>query len=133
MELTSGVLITFAVVVVVSLVLGRVLRRREPVVPAPAPAPVTPSRSNPFGSRQDRESQSLVDWLLSRAFEQTGVRVADDPLARQRIVQAAQTALTELRTQDSATISLPFLTATADGPKHFEVRVTRNTLKELAT
>jgi molecular chaperone DnaK len=85
-----------------------------------------------FGKPEDREAQALVNWLLTQAFEQTGVKIADDPMARQRIVEAAQKALKELRGQDAVTISLPFLTADSNGPKHFEIRVTRDTLKELA-
>jgi molecular chaperone DnaK len=52
--------------------------------------------------------------------------VADDALARERIAQAAVKAMEELRTDGSATVSLPFLTADAQGPRHFSVRVKRN-------
>jgi molecular chaperone DnaK len=82
----------------------------------------------PFGSR---ELQAVVSWLLSQAFEQTGVKVADDKIAYQRIVEAAQKALEQLKTQETATISLPFLTADAAGPKHFETRLTREAIQEL--
>lgn len=131
MELTPGVLITVTVVVAVSLVLIRLSRRGEAA--APEPPPTTPPRSNRFVAREVGEQQALVQWLLDRALEQTGIRVADDPLARQRIEEAAGKAMTELSTRDSTTISLPFLTADARGPRHFEIAVTRNTLKELAT
>ena len=46
--------------------------------------------------------------------------------------QAAQKAIRELQTQDVASISLPFLTADASGPKHFETRLTRAVIRELA-
>jgi hypothetical protein len=86
------------------------------------PAPVAKSR----------EAQALVGWLFSQAFEQTGIKVADDKVARQRIVEAAEKAVQELAASDSVSISLPYLTADTAGPKHFEVRVTRDTLRELS-
>jgi molecular chaperone DnaK len=88
--------------------------------------------TNRFLPPEQRERQALIDWLLSRAFEQTGVKVADDPMARQRIGEAAQKAVEELRFQASVTVSLPFLTADAKGPKHFQVQLTRETLKRLS-
>ena len=80
----------------------------------------------------ERQLQAVVDWLLTQAFEQTGVRVADEPLAYQRITEAAQKAMRDLQTQEVASISLPFLTADANGPKHFEARLTRAVIRELA-
>jgi molecular chaperone DnaK len=80
----------------------------------------------------DRQLQAVVDWLLTQAYEQTGVRVADEPLAYQRIAEAAQKAIRDLQTQEVASISLPFLTADANGPKHFETRLTRAVIRELA-
>jgi molecular chaperone DnaK len=77
-------------------------------------------------AREERESHPLVQWLLDRASEQIGARVSDDPLARERIVQAAVKAMEDLRAGGSATISLPFLTADAQGPRHFDVRFKRN-------
>jgi hypothetical protein len=123
MELTPGVVITVAVVAVVSVLLIR--SRRHEAAPLVG-APNTSVRGSTVTAREERESRSLADWLLDRAFEQTGVRVADDALARERIAQAAAEAMEDLRTGDSATISLPFLTADARGPKHFNVRFKRN-------
>jgi hypothetical protein len=122
-ELTPGVIISAVVAVAVSFVLVRLGFRREAA--APVDAPHTPARSSTMAAREERESQPLVTWLLDRAFEQTGVKVADDALARERIVQAAVKAAEDLRTGGSATISLPFLTADARGPKHFTVRFKR--------
>ena len=79
-----------------------------------------------MAAREGRENHALVNWLLDRAFEQTGVSVADDPLARDRIVQAAVKAAEDLRAGGSATISLPFLVADARGPRHFSVQFKRN-------
>ena len=125
-ELTPGILIVVvAVAIAVSIVLVRWMRRHEAAPPLDAP------RSSPVGSpavpaTAERDSQSLVRWLLDRASEETGVRVADDPLAHQRIVEAAARAMEDLRTHGSATVSVPFLVADARGPKHFDVRVKRN-------
>jgi hypothetical protein len=123
-ELTPGVVIILAVVVVVTFVLIRWARRHEAAPPVDAPH--TPVRSNTMAARGERESNPLVQWLLDRAAEQTGFSVADDPLARERIEQAAVKAMEDLRTGDSATISLPFLVADAQGPKHFAVQFKRN-------
>ena len=123
MELTSGVIIFAVVAAVVIFVLVRLGFRHEAA--APVDAPHTPPRRSTMAAREERESHPLVNWLLDRAFEQTGVKVADDPLARKRIAEAAVNATEELRNGGSATISLPFLTADARGPKHFIVRFKR--------
>ena len=124
MELTPGLVIIVAVVAVVGFVLIRWGRRHEAAPPVDAPDPLV--RSNTMAAREERESHPLVNWLLDRAFEQTGVRVADDALARERIAQAAVKAMEDLRVGGSATVSLPFLTADARGPKHFSVQFKRN-------
>ena len=123
-ELTPGVIIFVVIAVPVIFVLVRWGFRHEAA--APVDAPHTPARSSTMAAREERESHPLVNWLLDRAFEQTGVKVADDALARERIVQAAVKATEDLRTGGSATISLPFLTADAQGPKHFSVRFKRS-------
>ena len=123
MALTPSVIIFAIVAVAVIFVLVRWGFRHE--ASAPVDAPRAPARSSTMAAREERESYPLVNWLLDRAFEQTGVKVADDPLARERIVQAAINATEELRTGRSATISLPFLTADARGPKHFNVQFKR--------
>jgi Na+-transporting methylmalonyl-CoA/oxaloacetate decarboxylase gamma subunit len=122
-----GVLLLLAVVVVaVAYVLGRYVRQRERAAPRAAGA-----GTKLFASAANREEQAVVTWLLSQAFEQTGVKVADDKVAYQRIVEAAQKALRELKSQPAVTISLPYLTADAAGPKHFEIRLTRDVIREL--
>jgi hypothetical protein len=126
------VLIVLAVtVVVIAYVLGAYLNRRASGPPQPRSWRVQPPRALGQPS-PEKETQALINWLLSQAFEQTGVKVADEPLAYQRIVEAARKAVQELRTRDAITVSLPFLTADASGPKHFEVRVTREVIQELA-
>ncbi len=105
---------------------ARYAARAEPEPPA---APAAKAELPP---PDERQLQAVVDWLLTQAFEQTGVRVADEPLAYQRIQEAAQKAMRDLKTQDVVSISLPFLTADANGPKHFEARLTRAVIRELA-
>lgn len=122
MELSPAVVIVLAVVAVLTVML---IRWRRHDAPAIVDTPDTPVRSNTMARREERQGDPLVNWLLDLAFEQTGVRVADDALARDRIVQAAATAMEDLRTSGSATISLPFLVADARGPRHFNVQFKR--------
>jgi hypothetical protein len=128
---TGVIILVLAVTVIVgAYLLGVYFRRREadtrPNAPAARPLPKL------FVSNAEREEQAVINWLLSQAFEQTGIKVADDKIAYGRIADAARQAVQELRSQPSASISLPFLTADASGPKHFEIRLTREVLKELA-
>jgi molecular chaperone DnaK (HSP70) len=126
MELTSGVVIVIVVLVIgVGFLLAR-LGGREAGAPVDRPA-IPPSSGRPEIGLT-KESLALATWLLDQASKQTGASLAGDPLAVQRLAEAAQKALTELQTQDSTTVNLPFLTADASGPKHFEVRVSRSTL-----
>lgn len=129
MGITSIVVIAL-LVIVVAYVLGVYFRQRE-AGPRPNPAAARPLPKL-FVSSAEREEQAVINWLLSQAFEQTGIKVADDKIAYGRITEAARKAVQELRSQPSASISLPFLTADASGPKHFEIRLTREVLKELA-
>ncbi len=135
--------LTFAViVVVVAYGLGRWMRAQDKAAPRrpvegkarfnTAPKPEKPAAPKSLPISDERQLQAVIDWLLTQAFEQTGVRVADEPLAYQRITEAAQKAMRDLQTQEVASISLPFLTADANGPKHFEARLTRAVIRELA-
>jgi hypothetical protein len=131
LELPVVVVLAF-LVVVVAYALGKYWNRRQGVFPPPPP----PSIAKKLGGLvappvSDREVRAVVSWLLSQAFEQTGIRVADDRLAYQRIVEAAQKAVVELKTHDTFDVSLPYLTADANGPKHLEARLTREMIEEL--
>jgi len=123
MELTSGTWIIVVVVAIAAIALLRWGRRNEA---GSVDSPVRSSREERVSQKAPGDSQSLLDRLLERASQQAGVNVADDPLARDRIAQAASRAMEDLRTSGSATISLPFLVADARGPMHFNVRVKRN-------
>jgi hypothetical protein len=126
------ILATVVVVVVVAYALGVYVRRRQDDLPEIVRPAVGSEKSAPARSLNEREVRIVVNWLLSQAFEQTGVKVADDKLAFQRIVEAADKAVRELKTQPVVTISLPYLTADASGPKHLEARLTREMIVELA-
>src|SRR5579859_3742945 len=112
MELELPVIIVLTVIVVaVAYALGTYWRRRQGVFPEPPPAGLPKTTGAAAAPISDREVRAVVSWLLSQAFEQTGIRVADDRLAYQRIVEAAQKAVVELKTQDTFDVSLPYLTA----------------------
>jgi hypothetical protein len=126
------ILVLAIVVAVVAYALAAYLNRRGGMPAMPRSLRVQPPPRLPGRVTEEREAQALVNWLLTQAFEQTGVRVADDKMAYQRLVESAHKAVQELKSRDSVTISLPFLTADASGPKHFEIRVTREVIQELA-
>ena len=124
MELSPTVIVVAVVGLIAVVVLSRWGKRHEAAAPVDTPSPA--ARASMTAARDDRETQALAGWLLERANEQTGLRVADDALARDRITQAASLALEHLRSGTSTTISLPFLTADAQGPRHFSVTFKRN-------
>lgn len=131
MQIDLAVIISLALLIgVVAWVAGTYWRQKNGV-PAAPPAPISQKRPAMNPAISDREVRAVVSWLLSQAFEQTGIRVADDKLAYQRIVEAAQKAVNELKSQPFIDVSLPYLTADANGPKHLEARLTREMIEEL--
>ena len=120
--------VVIAIVIGAAYALGRYVRQRGGLPAFPALSTKQPA---PMKRTSDRETRAVVDWLLSQAFEQTGIRVADDKLAYDRIVDAAQKAVQGLKKQERVTISLPFLTADASGPKHLEAQLSREVIEEL--
>lgn len=123
----SWIILLVVLVSVVAFVLGRYFARRDAVQPYAVKAKLPKPISAPLSSPE----RLVADWILSQAFEQTGIKVSEDPLAHQRVVEAARKAVTELRSQPEALIQLPFLTADASGPKHVELTLTRAVLDEL--
>lgn len=132
MELSAVVIALALTAAAVAVGLLRAHRGRARGDDGPTPPLPTSSPDRLSATPDQRDSQLLVDWLVGRAREQTGVDVGADGLALQRIAEAARTAREELRSQASVTVSLPFLTADATGPKHFEIQVTREALKASA-
>ena len=124
-------LLIAVIVIVLAYLLGLYLRRRSELPPSPTIIVGKPTPAPLAAPELDRETRAVVGWLLSQAFEQTGINVANDKLAYDRILPAARKAIDELKSQTDTTIALPFLTADASGPKHLETRLTRAAIQEL--
>ncbi len=73
----------------------------------------------------------VIDWILQEFKKQEGVDLAKDPLALQRIKDAAERAKIELSTSQQTEINQPFITSDANGPKHLVLTLTRSKLEEL--
>ncbi len=76
--------------------------------------------------------QKFVQYLAEEFKKDQGIDVSKDPLALQRLDEAAEKAKHELSTQVETEINLPFITSGADGPKHLVMKVTRGKLEEIA-
>jgi len=79
----------------------------------------------------DNVDEVMIDHLVSEFKSETGVDVSTDPMALQRLKEAAEKAKCELSTSQQTDINLPFLTADASGPKHLTARVTRAKFNQL--
>ena len=75
----------------------------------------------------------LIDWILAEFKNQEGIDLEKDPLALQRIKDAAEKAKIELSTAQQTEINQPFITQGADGPKHLVLTLTKSKLEELVT
>jgi molecular chaperone DnaK len=75
--------------------------------------------------------QKIMDWIADEFKKESGVDVRTDPLARQRLDEAAEKAKIELSTAVETEINIPFITSTAAGPQHLLVKMTRAKLEEL--
>jgi molecular chaperone DnaK len=73
----------------------------------------------------------IVNYFADEFKKEHGISVTDDNAAMQRLRDEAEKAKIELSTTNEVTINLPFLTADADGPKHFEHKLTRAKLENL--
>jgi molecular chaperone DnaK len=73
----------------------------------------------------------IVNHFVDQFKNQSGIDVKEDKAAMQRLKEEAEKAKKELSTTEVADINLPFLTADAEGPKHFEYKLTRSKLIEL--
>ena len=79
----------------------------------------------------DDFDQKIVDWMISEFKSKEGVDLSGDKMAMQRLKEAAEKAKKELSSATTTNINLPFITATADGPKHFDMDLTRAKFDEL--
>ncbi len=73
----------------------------------------------------------IVDYMLSEFKRTEGVDLSNDKMAMQRLKEAAEKAKKELSTATTTNINLPFITATSEGPKHFDMNLTRAKFDEL--
>ncbi len=76
--------------------------------------------------------QRIIEWIAQEFKKDSGVDVMGDPLAVQRLDEAAEKAKIELSTANEAEINIPFITQGDDGPKHLMLKLTRAKLTELA-
>ena len=79
----------------------------------------------------DDFDQKIVDYLVDTFRREQGVDLSTDKMAMQRLREAAEKAKCELSGTMTSNINLPFITATADGPKHMDVTLTRAKFDEL--
>ena len=79
----------------------------------------------------DDFDQRIIDWLADSFKHEQGVDLRGDKMAMQRLKEAAEKAKIELSGMTTSTISLPFITADATGPKHLEMTLTRAKFNEM--
>ncbi|HEV8579768.1 MAG TPA: molecular chaperone DnaK [Thermoanaerobaculia bacterium] len=79
----------------------------------------------------DNIDQRIIDWLLEEFRKDQGINLGNDPMAMQRLKEAAEKAKIELSSAQETDINLPFITADASGPKHLNIRLARPKLEQL--
>ncbi len=75
--------------------------------------------------------KALIDYLVAAFKTESGVDITADKMAMNRVREAAEKAKIELSTTMETDINLPFITADANGPKHFQLKITRTKMEEL--
>src|SRR5579863_3395844 len=79
----------------------------------------------------DDFDQRVIDWLVSEFKRDQGIDLSKDPMALQRLKEAAEKAKMELSSAPTTDINLPFITADQSGPKHLNYTLTRAKLEQL--
>jgi len=79
----------------------------------------------------DDFDQTLIDWLASEFQTSSGINLKKDPMALQRLKDAAETAKKELSSTKQTDINLPFITADQSGPKHLDLSLSRSKFESL--
>ncbi len=79
----------------------------------------------------DDFDQKITDYMLADFKAKEGVDLSGDKMALQRLKEAAEKAKKELSSATTTNINLPFITATSEGPKHFDMNLTRAKFDEL--
>jgi len=80
----------------------------------------------------DDFDQRIIDWLVIEFKKDQGIDLSEDPMALQRLKEAAEKAKMELSSTQKTDINLPFITATQDGPKHMNYSMSRAKFEQLA-
>lgn len=73
----------------------------------------------------------VINWLIAEFKNDTGIDLGNDPMAMQRLREAAENAKVSLSSQTSVDINLPFITADASGPKHLQKTLTRAQFEQM--
>jgi molecular chaperone DnaK len=79
----------------------------------------------------DNFDKAIVDWMAAEFKREQGIDLTADPMALQRLYEAAEKAKIELSSTTSTQINLPYVTATPEGPKHLDLQLSRAKLEEL--
>src|SRR5215472_13090950 len=79
----------------------------------------------------DNFDKAIVDWMAAEFKKDQGIDLTQDKMALQRLYEAAEKAKIELSSTMTTQINLPFITATAEGPKHLDLQLTRAKLEEI--
>jgi hypothetical protein len=129
---TSLLIVLLAVALIAIVALPNLFRRKTDDGTAPSPdsprANTRASKPAKMATLEDSHSQSLTRWLCEQVSTQTGIDVTRDPMALSRIADAAKKAQDETDANGHAEILLPYIAAIASGPKHFQLKVTREQL-----
>ena len=80
----------------------------------------------------DDFDQVIIDWLADQFKEAEGMDLREDPMALQRLKEAAEKAKIELSSSSQTEINLPYVTATASGPKHLVTTLSRSKFEQLS-
>jgi molecular chaperone DnaK len=81
----------------------------------------------------DDWDQAVIDWMVTEFKNSNGVDLSTDKMAAQRLKEAAEKAKIELSQVTSTNINLPFVTATAEGPLHLDLNLTRAKFEEMTS
>ena len=79
----------------------------------------------------DDIDQKVMQWIIDEFKKESAIDVSNDKMAIQRIKEAAEKAKIELSSLHETTISLPYLTVDADGPRNFEIKLSRSKFEDL--
>jgi len=91
---------------------------------------VLATNGDTFLGGEDFDMQ-VIGYLASEFQRESGVDIMQDPLAMQRLKEAAETAKIELSSQQQTEVNLPYITADSTGPKHLNIKLTRAKLESL--